>query len=817
VVNASRNDSGLLGDIIVVDLAGHLAEATGRVLADLGAMVIKVEPPEGAESRFRGPFDQWNGESLHWRNWGRGKHSVVLDLASTDGRSELNRLIDGADILIESCGPEGLVDVGLDADEIRIRNPGLVHVSVTPFGVTGPLAGAPATDLTLAAAGGYLIGQGDKDRPPVPIGFPESANHGAVQAAADAIAALYERDRSGLGQRLDSSMQVGVVGCLLWTSSYAVLDKNPRFLGDDRADAPDPRGSEIVPGLRSPKIEPCADGHVAVVFVLGTQGETAFSGTLKWVEEEGALDADLCGRDWTGWVQRMESGELPVEIGSRAMDAVLKFLKTKTKIEIHNRSMADKLLMAPCNDAADLLADPQLHAREFWVDVGGELHPGPFATLSRTPITYDRPAPALGEDQEIIASVSPKPAPTVTGERGRIYEGLKVVDFTWMAAGPIITRELANHGATVIHPESANRVDSMRLLPPWNDSPASPAGSIPAANVNQSKLGVACDLGRPQSRDLVDRLIAWADVVVENFRPGVAEKAGFGWDRVHELNPRVVMLSTSMRGQTGPEAGSTGFGVQGAALGGFVDITGWPDRAPISPWGAYTDFVSPRFGLAALVAALRERDRSGIGQYIDVSQNETGIHFLGPLVLDHVVNGSTFTRPGVSGESGAPSGVFAGAGTERYIAVSAITETDWNALRSVVAPLAVPVFDSLSDAERMRRRPEIERVFAEWSIEHDVFVAAHALLEAGCPAYATLRPTDLIRDPQLEHRGFFTMLPHEVMEARYDGPLTHFSDTPWAAHAAGPTVGQHNDQVLREILGLHDAEITALDEAGVLR
>ena len=816
-MDESGTEPGLLADIVAVDLAGQLAEGTGKVLADLGATVIKVEPPEGCESRTRAPFDDETGESLHWRIWGRDKRSVVLDAATIEGRASLNRLVDGADVLIESCGPHGLVDFGLDPDAIRDRNPGLVHVSVTPFGSTGPRAAAPASDLTLSAAGGFLIGQGDKDRPPLPIGFPESANHGAVQAAADAIGALYERDRSGLGQHLDTSMQEGVVGCLLWTSSYAVIDKNPKFFAEDRAAAPDPRGSEIVPGLRNPKIEACADGHVAVVFVLGTQGETAFSGVLRWAEEEDTLAGDLCGQDWRGWVERMESGEMPVEFGARAIDAALEFLKTKTKAELHDRSMVDKLLIAPCANAADLLVDPQLLERDFWVDIEGEPHPGPFAILSRTPIVYGRAAPVLGADQALLEEIAPKPRPAFTEERGRLYDGLKVADFTWMAAGPIITRELANHGATVIHPESANRVDSMRLLPPFNDPASSPAGSIPAANVNQSKYGVTCDLGRPQSRALVDRLIEWADVIVENFRPGVAEKAGFGWERVHAMNPGAIMLSTSMRGQTGPEAGVAGFGVQGAAMGGYVDITGWPDRSPLSPWGAYTDFVSPRFGLAALVAALRERERSGLGQYIDVSQNETGIHFLGPMVLDYAVNGRTFVRPGVSGERGAPSGVFAGAGIERYLAMSALTHEHWQAVRMVVPALAVPRFDDLCDAERLAQRAEIERVFAGWSADHDVFESAQWLMDAGCPAYATLRPTDLIRDPQLVHRGFFTELPHAAMEARYDGPVTHFSATPWAAHAAGPVVGQHNDYVLRELLGFSSADVAALDAAGVLQ
>ena len=159
--------------------------------------------------------------------------------------------------------------------------------------------------------------------------------------------------------------------------------------------------------------------------------------------------------------------------------------------------------------------------------------------------------------------------------RGGIFSGLKVADLTWMAAGPIITRELANHGATVVHAETMTRIDTMRWLPPHQDNEVTTESGLPAANVNQSKLGVACNFAIPEARAVVDRIIDWADVIVENFRPGMAARHGFGWEQVHARTPSVVMLSTSMRGQTGPEATLTGFGLQGGALAGFVDITGW--------------------------------------------------------------------------------------------------------------------------------------------------------------------------------------------------------------------------------------------------
>jgi len=807
----------LLSDIRVVDLTGHLAEAAGRVFADLGAEVIKVESPAGCSSRHRGDVDE-HGVAWHWRAWGRGKKSVVLDLDTPEGPERLAALLATADVLVESASAAQRHRWWIDPAAVAAAHPALVHVSVTPFGTSGPLADQPATDMTLSASGGFLNHQGDKDRPPIPIGFPETANHGGVQAAADAIVALYERDRSGLGQHLDTSMQAAVVGTLLWSSSYAVIDKNPRFMADDRSSGSTDRGGEVVPGVRNPVCEPCADGHVVMSFVLGAQGNNAFAGAMRWVEEEGVLDPDLCGRQWFDWIDQMNAGTLAVEDGARAMATLLAFLKTKTKAEIHARSVADKLLIAPCSDAADLLTDPQLLGREFWVDVDGLPLPGPFVVMSETPIVYDCGAPTLGEHQALLDELDRRPSapPATTEPRRGVFEGLKVADLTWMAAGPLITRELANHGATVVHAETATRLDTMRVLPPFEGGVFNADTGLPAANANQSKLGLACNFVVPEAKAVVDRLIDWADVIVENFRPGMAAKNGFGWEYVHQRNPGVVMMSTSMRGQTGPESTYAGFGLQGAALAGLVDITGWPDRAPIAPWGAYTDFVSPRYALAALVSALRNRDRTGIGQYLDVAQNECGVHFLAPLVQRAAATGEVMTRPGASAEAGAPSGVFRGAGAERFLVVSAITDAQWAGVRSVV-----PALDRFAGLDgdapgRLAARAEIEAAFAAWIAAEDVFATQDALMAAGCPAYVSLRPTDLIRDAQLQHRRYFTPLEHEVIDARFDGSVSVFSATPARPWRAGPTIGEHSEHVLADLLGFTDAEIADLAGAGVI-
>jgi crotonobetainyl-CoA:carnitine CoA-transferase CaiB-like acyl-CoA transferase len=812
---------GPLDGIRVLDLATPLAEAAGRVFADLGAEVIKIEPPGGCASRFTPPFV--NGKegdsegSLFWRAWGLGKHSVVLDLEVAGDRERLLALARGADVLIESFTPGSMDALGLGPDTLRSTNPALLYVSVTPYGQHAPDATSPATDLILSAAGGLLAMQGDPDRPFVPVGFPETSCHGAVQAAADAILALYERNRSGKGQYLDSSMQAAVIWTLMFVTSYAAFGDNPPGFTDDRREAK----REILPGLRNPVVEPCKDGYVAMTLVLGAQGNRGYGAAMRWVEEEGGLDPDLTGRDWRTWLEDMGTGKLALQDAKRGLEQFLAFLKTKTKAEIQKRAVADKLLIAPVQNAADLLADPQLAARDYWLDVGGALHAGPFARLSRTPIRYRRPAPTLGQDQPLAETTERRPAVPATPSRSArtsIFEGLKVLDLGWIAAGPLITKDLANLGATVLRIETEKRIDTLRFIPPFKDGVLSVSAGHPMANMNQSKLGIACDFSTHAGRELVYRMVDWADVVVESYVPGTAEKLGLGYETLRARKPGIVMISSCMRGQTGPEAKHTGFGLHGAALGGFVAITGWPDRLPLTPWGAYTDFISPRYALSALGAALYHRDCNGEGQYIDLSQIEASIHFLEPLLLDYTVNGRILERPGLSSLRACPHGVFATRGTERYVAIAVETAEQWRALREIVPGLTAFKDAALDDlAARIKRRAELEAPLAQWCIDQEPLTMAQQLRDAGVPAYVALRATDFHTDPQLAARDFFIELEHAVIgRALFDGPVTMFSDTPSRPTHAGPLIGQHTMEVLRDVLGYSDGEITELAADGVL-
>ena len=282
-----------LDGVRVLDLSTPLAEATGRVLADLGAEVIKVEPPGGCESRFAPPFagprqiiGEGNPEaSLFWQAFGLGKRSIVLDLEEREGREAFRALVSGADILIESFTPGVMAAMGLGAEELRELNPMLLYVSVSAFGQTGPYAKHPATDLTLAAAGGLLNMQGDGDRVPVPIGIPETAHLGSVQAAADVLSALYARNRTGVGQYLDVSIQAATLWSLMFVTDYAAVGQDVPGFDDTRAER---TGSQnLVPGLPLPVVEPCKDGYVVMTLVLGAQGAFSFNAAMNWIGKQG--------------------------------------------------------------------------------------------------------------------------------------------------------------------------------------------------------------------------------------------------------------------------------------------------------------------------------------------------------------------------------------------------------------------------------------------------------------------------------------------------------------------------------------------------
>jgi crotonobetainyl-CoA:carnitine CoA-transferase CaiB-like acyl-CoA transferase len=813
--------SALLAGIRVLDLTNERAELAGRLLADLGAEVLKLEPPGGVSTRSLPPFDETGGDedgtSLYWAAVGLGKLSAVLDITTTEGRERLKALARVADVLIESFDPGTLDQIELGQAALRRENPRLIFASVTPYGSGGPKASWPATELTLEAAGGRLALQGDPDRPPLPIGYPQAAFHAGAQMAADVIIALNERELSGEGQYLDASMQEAVLLTLMNYAGFpALTGGDPPGMGDDRGTAT--RGGAAGPGMTE-----CADGYVLATNITPLSVARVLPGSiLPRLEGHGEAPTTLAGLDWQSWLADAREGKSDASVTQAVNAAVRAFFKRMTKAQIMEWAWANDVILGPVNLTRDLLTNPHLLATGFWQKLGGRTYPGPAVRASRTPIVFDRPAPAIGQDQATIEEwLRTEPAPASTGATaprlGEAFAGLKVADFSWVAVGPITAKALADHGATVVRIESSTRVDFVRTLTPFKDNVPGINRSHFMNNLNTSKLGVAINLATAEGRELARQITEWADVVVENFTPGTMKRLGLDYETLSKGRPELIMISTCLMGQKGPWASFAGYGPQGAAISGFRAITGWPDRAPVGPVGPYSDVIAPHYSVAALAAAILHRRKTGLGQHIDVSQVEAAIHFIEPLVLDEIVNGRTAGPAGHDSERACPHGVYPTGGTERYIAIAVETAAQWQALKRL-APLAAfddARFDSL--AERLKVRDEIDVALQSWTASQDRRELEASLAAAGVPAAVAMRPSELHEDPNLAARGFFVPLEHsECGTVPYDGFMTRFSAKQTMLHKAAPCVGEDNEYVLRSLLGLTDDAVADYALADVL-
>jgi crotonobetainyl-CoA:carnitine CoA-transferase CaiB-like acyl-CoA transferase len=389
---------------------------------------------------------------------------------------------------------------------------------------------------------------------------------------------------------------------------------------------------------------------------------------------------------------------------------------------------------------------------------------------------------------------------------------VKICDFMWVMAGPASTRILADYGATVVRIESPTRVDTARTLQPYHGNQLGPDSSGLFANCNAGKFGISLDLANPAARTVVYDLVRWADVVTESFSPKAMRAWGFDYETLRKINPGVIMLSSCLMGQTGPLAKIAGFGNMAAAIAGFTNLTGWPDRPPAGVFGAYTDYVAPRFTAVAILAALDHRRRTGQGQYIDQSQAECAIHFLGPAILDYTVNGRVEERVGNSDATFAPHGVYPAAGDDQWVAIVCRDDDDWRRLCSAMENEDL-ARDSryASAAGRFDHRDAIDASIAAWSRKLDRAAIESRLQSRGVPAHQVQNSSDAFIDPQFVHRGHFVPLDHPSLgKFTVEGPRAKLSRTPATVRLAAPSLGQDNQHVLENILGYDETQISEL-------
>ena len=788
---------GALAGLRALDLTDEQGFLCGKLLADLGVDVVLVEPPGGSAARNDPHF---------WASYARNKRSLTADLASAEGRAGVLELARHADFFLESAAPGVLAALGLGYDDLARVNPALVYVSITPFGQSGPKAHWRATDLIVAAAAGPLLMQGDEDRPPVRITAPQAFLHAGAEAAGGALIAHAERVRSGRGQHVDVSAQ----------QAYAAATQ-AEILSSTVGEKPSTR---VGGGLRMGNVRirfsyPARDGFVSITHAFGAAMGPATQRLMAWLHEIGECEAELAQKNWVTFGAKLLRGEETQEVLSRAQETIAVATAKRTKAELLAIALARKLLIAPSMTPADLLASEQLAARGFFERVDGVTLPGRFALLTRTPIAPSRAAPALGADgaqvvRDWSAARAPEvgrssvPAPTATRDAAQALPlaGLRVLDFTWAIAGPTITRTLADYGATVVKIEGAAHPDACRTTRPFLNGRFGSERSAIFHSMNAGKLQLGLDLTKPEAREVVLDLVRWADVVLESFAPGVMTRLGFDYATLSAANPRLIMLSTSLLGQSGPLAKLAGFGNLGAAFSGIWELVGWPDRAPSGPFAAYTDYVAPRFSLCALLAALEHRRRTGEGQFLDVSQAEAALHFIAPVIAEASATGRNATRAGNADAAFALHGVFPCAGNERWIAIAARTDAEWRAAASVLG----------CDASAPN-----EAAVTLASARCEASELAEKLQAAGVPAHALQASADLAADPQLALRGHILPITHPTAGASaIESSRIRLSRTPARVFTRAPALGADNEQVLRELLGYDDERIAALALAEAL-
>ena len=820
----SDHGPGALSGYRVLDLCDAPGVLCTKILADLGADVIKVEPLVGNATRYRGPFYQEQTDpekSLFFWYFHTNKRSVTLNLETVTGQALFQRLLTTADALVETFPPGYLDGLGLSFRHLRALHPRLVMTSITGFGSTGPYSHYKAPDLVGLAMGGLAYLCGEPDGPPAPPGGLQGYHLAALNGAVGTLIALWHRDTTGQGQHVDVSMQAAVANALETTHQTYDFNREIRTRWGHRREG-------------AAYILPCQDGYVALLCA----GKFGWLRLIAWLTAEGAVGglAD----------ERLADDVYRFEHDAEVHAALQAFFATKPKQQAYTEAQHYRVPLAPVQTARDLVESPQLQARQFFVEVehpelGTTLrYPGAPYALSATPWLLRRRPPRLGEhNAEIFASLPPLPFPPAPlagagwdgeGKRGGgdmepwqqeppALQGIRVLDFSWFGAAPIGTKILADHGAEVIRVESMARPDLLRLTGSGHFRDYTPDinGSGFFNDFNSSKYGITLNLNYPEGVAIAKRLVALSDVVIDSFTRRAMRKWGLYYDDLVQIKPDIIVVSAAQQGHTGPHADYLGFGYNLQALAGINHLTGYPDGYPLGTSVNYPDFVLPMFVASVIMSALLYRRRTGTGQHIDLSQYQAIASTLGPLLMDYLVNGRIAARTGGRSAIAAPHGVYRCQGDDRWCVIAVCTEDEWVALCRVMGHPAWAEEARFHTMEsRLQHVDALDALLHAWTMQRAPEHVMHLLQSAGVAAGVVQNAADLLaHDPQLRHRGHYHLLHHPVTGPTfYMGSPFCLSATPAALRPA-PCLGQHNAYVYGELLGMSAADMARYTAEGI--
>ena len=798
-----------LEGIRVVELAQGIAGSyAGKLLADYGADVVKVEPVGGDGVRALGPFPagsedpELGGLHLHLNT---NKRSMI----GGPDDDVVQKLIAGADVVLQS-------EPRPDPADLRRSHPGLVVVTLTSFGLTGPLAGRKGAEIVHYAFGGPMSATGNPEREPLKMGGELGQYQCGTIGAVATLAGLAVVARSGEGVHVDLSYVETQIGSIDRRMTYLLYAS---YRGQD---APRQGGYNVSPlpgGCR-----PAADGHVQV------------STLMNWIPRMlGVLDDPEMSAlfDDPMWLFSETHPDL-------ADAQLLQWTVVRGRQEAMDEAQSKGWPVTAVNRPVDLLSDPHFDERGFFVDVE---HPAAGVTRQAgSPIRMEdgwsirRPAPMLGQHTEELLAEAPRtPSPGGTGERGLPLAGLRVLDMTVVWAGPYATQILGDLGADIV------RVDNPWIFPsatrgvlprppkeliediggifggyPDGEPGERPWNRMALFNAHaRNKRSVTLDLRKDLGRETLLRLAEECDVMIENNSVDLIDKLGVGWDELRARNPRLILVRMPSVGLTGPYREYLGFGVNFEALCGLGAIRGYLD-SDLSENEAvfHMDAASGSAGAFAALAALRRREATGVGELVELSQSENMLNHIGELLLDAGRTGVEHQPLGNRHRVFAPQGCYPCQGEDQWLVLSVTSDDEWRALRSVLGDPDWITAEMDGVEGRRAAHDLLDEKLAEWTAGQSPAEAANALQAAGIAAAPVLHELEALAEPHFRERGLFGLNgsadtgshEHATHVFRWDGPDLRFEEL--------PVLGGHNEDVFRGLLGLDDDEWQALVDDG---
>jgi len=799
---------GLEG-VKVLELGNMVSAAYAtKLMADLGADVVKVEEPTGDVARQRGPFPggvadpEKSGLFLYLNT---NKRGVTLNLSQQ--QEELARLVAWADMLVHNYPPARMAELGIDYDAFRRINPSLVMCSVTPFGLTGPYKDYKAYELNLTNGGGWAWlspGASDQpDQPPLKAAGQQADFQAALCAATVTLASYFRTLNGGPGEHIDLSVQS-------YTASF--LEQNfiyYTYLG------------RVASRLGRRQLYPwgmfqCKDG---LIFLLNVE------------EDQWQRLVELMGNpEWASWEIFQDQLNR-----SRNYDALKIYLEEWTQQwnveDLWRAGQARRICIAPVFTMAQMAKQEQLHSRNFFQEVvhprAGKLtHLGAPYRLEELWWKIRRPAPLLGEHNDEVFNSLPKNTSPVTLSTQHSalstrlpLEGVRVADFTWVWAGPYCTMHLAHLGAEVIKIESQGRVDVTRRLPLY---PKGMKGGVNRSGLfNQWSLGkksLLVNFDKPEGIALVKELIKKCDVVVDNFATGVMERLGLSYKELKKIKPDLIVASITGYGHTGPQKDYMGYGPAMAPLTGMSAMTGYAGGPPEEIGLSLGDPNGGINAATAICAALAARKRTGQGQCIDVSMWEAMTALVPEGWMEYAMNGTEVARDGNHDLWMAPHNCFRCQGEDEWVSIACGSDEEWQALCQVIDQPRLATDSRFRTAkDRKANEEELERILTAWTMPREKWDVTRMLQAVGVAAFPSMNSKDLTEDPHLNERGFFAKLPHpEVGEKIHTGIPWILTNAPNGVRAPAPLLGQHTDEVMRDVLGYADQDIARLKEEKIL-